>query len=137
MPECVESESQTLGEGLSHPERPPARRRCSPRGAQRSRPVVQSACIADDGRDACRLPRRRNAIASRRLPPESGAPESGAVAFGIRTHVTPLAAVAALPGEAARLAAAVRALPPEMRRYKGLHRFDAALLAWLDARAAG
>jgi hypothetical protein len=64
-------------------------------------------------------------------------PDSGAVAFGIRTHVTPLAIVTALPGEAARLAAAVRALPEEMRRYKGLHRFDAALLAWLDARATG
>ncbi|GGG48318.1 hypothetical protein GCM10010964_39580 [Caldovatus sediminis] len=64
-------------------------------------------------------------------------PESRAVAFGIRTHVAPLAAVAAEPGEAARLAAAVRALPPEMRRYKGLHRFEPALLAWLDARAAG
>ena len=40
-----------------------------------------------------------------------------------------LARIAALPGEAARLAAAVRALPPEMALYKSLGRFRDALLA--------
>jgi hypothetical protein len=60
-------------------------------------------------------------------------PSSGMVSFGIRTHVYPLTRIAALPGEAARLAAAVRALPPEMALYKSLGRFRDALLAALDA----
>jgi len=59
-------------------------------------------------------------------------PASGMVSFGIRTHVYPLARITALPGEAARLAAAVRALPPEMALYKSLGRFRDALLAALD-----
>ncbi len=57
---------------------------------------------------------------------------SATVAFGIRTHVTPLSRVVALEGEAARLAAAVRALPAEMALYKSLGRFRDALLAALD-----
>ena len=61
-------------------------------------------------------------------------PESGAVVFGIRTHVTPLAEVMAVPGEAARLAAAVRGVPEEMERYKSLMPFRAALLEYLDAQ---
>jgi hypothetical protein len=64
-------------------------------------------------------------------------PHSGAIVFGIRIHVTKLAAVvAAGPDEAARLAGAVRALPPEMARYKSLAPFRAALLGYLDARNA-
>jgi dimethylamine monooxygenase subunit A len=62
-------------------------------------------------------------------------PESGAIVFGIRTHVTPLAEIAALPGEAARLAAAVRGVPPEMERYKSLMPYRTALLAYLDGNA--
>ncbi len=61
-------------------------------------------------------------------------PASGVVVFGIRTHVTPLGAVAALPGEAARLAAAVRGVPEELERYKSLMPFRAALLGYLDRR---
>lgn len=57
---------------------------------------------------------------------------SGAVAFGIRTHVTPLSRVAAIAGEAARLAGAVRALPPEMALYKSLGRFRTVLLEALE-----
>lgn len=62
-------------------------------------------------------------------------PASGCVAFGIRTHVYPLRRVVAVPGEAARLAAAVRALPAEMALYKSLARFRDALLGAL-ARAS-
>lgn len=60
-------------------------------------------------------------------------PESGAVLFTIRVHSYPLTRVAALPGVAARLAGAVRALPEEMGRYKSLPVYREALLAWLDA----
>jgi hypothetical protein len=60
---------------------------------------------------------------------------SGAVLFTIRVHSTPLARIAAIPGAAARLAGAVRALPEPMRAYKSLPVFQGALLAWLDAAA--
>lgn len=60
-------------------------------------------------------------------------PVSQAVVFGIRTHVTRLDRVAVDAGQAARLAAALRALPPEMAEYKSTARFSAALLAALDA----
>lgn len=62
-------------------------------------------------------------------------PISGAVLFGIRVHVYALARVVTTPEIAARLAAAVRALPAEMAHYKSLPMFQAALLAWLDRRA--
>jgi hypothetical protein len=61
-------------------------------------------------------------------------PQSGAVVFAIRTHITSLAEVASVPGEAARLAAAVRAVPEELERYKSLMPFRAALLGYLDRR---
>ncbi len=61
-------------------------------------------------------------------------PESGAVVFGIRTHVTRLAQVAAGPGEAARLAGAVRGVPEELERYKSLRPLRDALLGYLDRR---
>jgi len=64
-------------------------------------------------------------------------PQSGAVVFGIHTHVTKLHQVTALPGEAARLAAAVRALPEEMTRYKSISPFRTAVLAYLDECAGG
>jgi len=62
-------------------------------------------------------------------------PTSRTVAFGIRTHVTSLRHVVAIPGEAARLADAVRALPAEMALYKSLGRFRDALLAALGREA--
>jgi hypothetical protein len=64
-------------------------------------------------------------------------PASGAVVFAIHTYVTELERVTARPAEAARLAEAVRALPPEMERYKSLLPFRDGLLAYLDDRAAG
>jgi hypothetical protein len=61
-------------------------------------------------------------------------PRSAAVLFGIRVHVYPLTQVITSPALATRLAEAVRALPPEINRYKSLGTFRDALLAWLDTR---
>jgi Haem-dependent oxidative N-demethylase, alpha subunit-like len=61
-------------------------------------------------------------------------PRSDAVLFGIRVHVYLLAAVIASPAPAARMAAAVRALPAEINGYKSLGTFRDALLGWLDSR---
>jgi dimethylamine monooxygenase subunit A len=62
-------------------------------------------------------------------------PISGAVLFGIRVHVYPLARAVTSPEAAAVLAEAVRALPVEMAHYKSLPMFQEALLAWLDRHA--
>jgi hypothetical protein len=59
-------------------------------------------------------------------------PACGAILFAIRVHVYPLAKVIVEPATAARLAAAIRALPPETAHYKSLPMFQAALLSWLD-----
>ncbi|MFC3125361.1 DUF3445 domain-containing protein [Pseudoroseomonas globiformis] len=64
-------------------------------------------------------------------------PRSGAVVFGIRSYVWPLGVVVAAEGEAARLRAAVLAMPEAMAAYKSLLPFRAALLEYLEARAAG
>lgn len=61
---------------------------------------------------------------------------TGAVVFGIRVHVYPLERVITAPSVAQRLASAVRALPDEVLHYKSMRPFRAALLAWLDQRAA-
>ena len=62
-------------------------------------------------------------------------PVSGAVLFTIRVHVYPLAAAIGSPATAVRLAAAVRALPDDMQRYKQFFPFREALLLWLDSVA--
>jgi heme-dependent oxidative N-demethylase alpha subunit-like protein len=62
-------------------------------------------------------------------------PSSGAVLFGIRVHVYPLAKAVTTSAIAAGLASAVRALPEEMAHYKSLPMFRTAMLAWLDRRA--
>ena len=62
-------------------------------------------------------------------------PRSLDVLFTIRTHVRPLSSIARRPEVAARLAAALRALPDETYRYKSLRVFGSAALAWLDAIA--
>lgn len=61
-------------------------------------------------------------------------PRSGAVLFGIRVHVYPLAYAIADGATAARLAEAVRALPEATLHYKSLLPIRDALLQWLDAR---
>jgi hypothetical protein len=63
-------------------------------------------------------------------------PVSGAILFGIRVHVYPLRQWVNGPDSAGRLAAAVRALPEAIARYKSLPPIRPALLAWLD-RVAG
>jgi hypothetical protein len=60
---------------------------------------------------------------------------SGAVLFGIRTHLYPVGLLAGDPRVAADLAAALRGLPAEMALYKSLPPFREALLAYLDAKA--
>ena len=62
-------------------------------------------------------------------------PADGFVLFTIRVHSYPLRRVAAQPGAAARLAEAVRAMPPAMAAYKSLPPFRDALLAYLDRAA--
>jgi hypothetical protein len=64
-------------------------------------------------------------------------PNTGAVLFGIHVHVYPLSRIAARPDLAGRLAEATRALPREIAGYKSLAGFEAAMLAYLDARAVG
>jgi len=61
-------------------------------------------------------------------------PRSGAVLFGIRVHVYPLDVAIASSATAARLAAAVRALPEQTLHYKSMPPIQDALLRWLDAR---
>jgi dimethylamine monooxygenase subunit A len=63
-------------------------------------------------------------------------PASNAVLFGIHVHVYPLARIAEKPALAGQLADAVRALPAEIRHYKRLGGFEAALLAYLDRQSA-
>ena len=57
---------------------------------------------------------------------------SGAVLFGIRTHLYPVGRLAADPRVAGDLAAALRALPEAMALYKSLPPFREALLGYLD-----
>ena len=58
-------------------------------------------------------------------------PRSRDILFTIRIHVRPLRDVVNREGEAARLAAAVRAVPTEVAQYKGLSSVRGALLGWL------
>ncbi|HVC60900.1 MAG TPA: DUF3445 domain-containing protein [Acetobacteraceae bacterium] len=62
-------------------------------------------------------------------------PRTGAVLFGIRVHVYPLAIAVVSAATAARLAQSVRALPDATVRYKSLLPIRNALLGWLDAWA--
>jgi dimethylamine monooxygenase subunit A len=63
-------------------------------------------------------------------------PRSGDVLFTIRTYVRALERLAGNAEVCRRFAAAIRALPPESFRYKGLERYGTAALAWLDRAAA-
>lgn len=66
-------------------------------------------------------------------------PGTRAVLFTIHTYLGPLAATLAAdaPTRARRLAATLRTMPPEMRRYKGFDHFVAPLLAYLDGGEVG
>lgn len=59
-------------------------------------------------------------------------PCSQEVLFTIRVYVHPLHTLATNPQRAAALAAALRALPPAMQRYKSLLPLRDAVLGWLD-----
>jgi hypothetical protein len=63
-------------------------------------------------------------------------PVTGAIVFGIRTYVHPLAVFADDPAGAADLAQGIRTMPDEMKAYKSIASYEAALLAFLD-RLAG
>jgi dimethylamine monooxygenase subunit A len=63
-------------------------------------------------------------------------PESGDVLFTIRILQEPLARTAASAARATRLAELVRTMSPELKRYKSIAPFEAAVLGYLDANAA-
>jgi hypothetical protein len=63
-------------------------------------------------------------------------PHSGDILFTIRVYVRPLEHLLAYPARAAAIAAAIRALPPVIQRYKSFAPFQEAVLAWLDRVAA-
>jgi Haem-dependent oxidative N-demethylase, alpha subunit-like len=62
-------------------------------------------------------------------------PQSGAVLFTIRTHITRLRDAIRDPKSAQDLALAVRTMPDDVARYRSMSAFRPALLEWLDARA--
>jgi hypothetical protein len=62
-------------------------------------------------------------------------PETGAILFTIHTRSQPLGVVAGEPERARRLLEAIRSMPPEMARYKGITPLQDALIAYLDAAA--
>ena len=62
-------------------------------------------------------------------------PATRAILFTIHTYNIPIAAVAADPDHARRLAGNLRTMPPALQRYKGLDRYADALLAYLDRAA--
>ncbi len=64
-------------------------------------------------------------------------PESGAILFTIHTRSRPLDVVAGDPERARRLLGAIRSMPPDMARYKGIAPLHDALVGYLEPRAAG
>jgi hypothetical protein len=62
-------------------------------------------------------------------------PETGAVVFTIRTHITRIDAATEHASAASELAALLRDAPEATLLYKHIAPYQAALLAWLDARA--
>ena len=63
-------------------------------------------------------------------------PRTGAVVFGIRTLIEPLARTARRPGAAGAMAARLREMEDGMAVYKGVPAMRAALLGYLDRVAA-
>ncbi len=59
-------------------------------------------------------------------------PESGAVLFTIRTHLTQLGQAICNPKSARDLAAVIRSMPEAVLRYRHMNAFRHALLGWLD-----
>ena len=63
-------------------------------------------------------------------------PHSGAVLFTIRTHLTSLSDAIRDAQSAQDLAMAVRTMPDDVARYRGMSAFRVALLGWLAQRIA-
>ena len=61
-------------------------------------------------------------------------PETGAILFTVHTRSRPLAVVAGEPERARRLLDAIRSMPPEMARYKGIAPVRGALAEYLESR---
>ncbi|KAL2754203.1 hypothetical protein ACRALDRAFT_2124959, partial [Sodiomyces alcalophilus JCM 7366] len=59
-------------------------------------------------------------------------PRTGAVVFTIRTYFHPMTEVAREDYVPGRLASAIRSWGPDVRRYKGLDKFERVLLEYLD-----
>jgi dimethylamine monooxygenase subunit A len=87
------------------------------------RPLVAPLTISDIA-TAVHLRIERQTL--RRLP------ETDAVLFGIRIHQRPLGAFVARPDVVARLAAAVRELPPDVASYKSITGLAPQVLDWID-----
>ena len=62
-------------------------------------------------------------------------PRSEAVVFGIHTYVYPISLIARDPAVAARLASAIRGIPPDLAAYKSVGVHAEPLLAYLDAHS--
>jgi dimethylamine monooxygenase subunit A len=63
-------------------------------------------------------------------------PQTGAVLFTIRTHVTQLRDAIRDTSSVQALALAVRTMPHDFARYRSMDAFRAAVLAWLEAKTA-
>jgi hypothetical protein len=63
-------------------------------------------------------------------------PQSGAVLFTIRTHLTQLHQAIRSPKSAGDLAVVIRSMPDAVLRYRHMNAFRSALLDWLDGTAA-
>lgn len=63
-------------------------------------------------------------------------PRTGAVVFTIRTYVHPLRSIEDDPAACRDLTGWVRAMPPEVLRYKGLADWAPQVCRWLDRQAA-
>lgn len=63
-------------------------------------------------------------------------PKTGWILFTIKTYIDPLSTLVGQGEAGAGLAAAIRDLPEDTRRYKNIAPYEAALLAYLDTLAA-
>jgi hypothetical protein len=63
-------------------------------------------------------------------------PQTGAVLFTIRTHVTPLGEAMSDAKSAQDLALAVSTMPDDVASYRGMAAFRGALLGWLEEKIA-
>jgi hypothetical protein len=61
-------------------------------------------------------------------------PRTGAILFTIKTHIDPVSSLRGHPELCAGLKGSVETMKPEMRDYKAITRYKAALIAWLDAQ---